>query len=96
MFKTEQNISKNPKNRAEKAVLLNGMALANKVIVKKGITYKELTLILGIVVALVVALIFAKSTSEETRTGISSGNVRIITIPGGSGKTIQSAMDILF
>jgi hypothetical protein len=96
MFKIEQNINPKPQNRSKKAVFTNGMALANKVIVKKGITHKELTLILGIVVALVVALIFAKSASEETKTGISSGKMHIITVPNGSVKMIQSAVEILF
>ena len=96
MFKTGQNISEKPRNREKKAVSANGMTLANKVIVKKGITHKQLTLILGILVALVVALIFAKSASEETKTSISSGNIRIMTLPSGSGKVIQSAADILF
>jgi hypothetical protein len=96
MFNTEQNISQQPQNRSKKAVLANGMALANKVIVKKGITHKELTLILGVVVALVVALMFARSSSEENKTGISSGKMHIISIPGNSGKMIQSAIEILF
>jgi hypothetical protein len=95
MFKTEQNISQNRQNRFEKAVFQNGMALANKVIVKKGITFRELTLILGIAVALVVALIFAKTASEKTTTGLSSGNMNIITLPSSGGKVIKSAIDIL-
>lgn len=96
MFTTEQNISQNTQNRSKKAISENGMALANKVIVKKGITHRELTLILGIVVALVVALtFFSKSRTSDNKTGI-SGKLPVVTVPNGSAKLIRSAVEVLF
>jgi hypothetical protein len=56
MFTTEQNIAKAAIKTSKKRFLNAGMPLAKEVSVKYRITYKEVTLILGVVVAILVAL----------------------------------------
>jgi hypothetical protein len=55
MFKSGQDQAINPKNRHKTEILKYGMTLVKKHSMKQRFTYKELTLILGIVVALLVA-----------------------------------------
>jgi hypothetical protein len=57
MFTNEQNIAKTSVKTSKKRFLKTGMPLAKEVSVKYRITYKEVTLILGVVVAILVALI---------------------------------------
>jgi hypothetical protein len=56
MFTNEQNNRQNLKIASKKAVSGNGTAFAKSKIMKQRITYKEVTLALGILVALLVAL----------------------------------------
>jgi hypothetical protein len=67
MFATEQYTIQGFKNRTKKAVFETGMRFANRKTVKRRFTYKELTLIVGIVVALIVAFtVFLQSPSAQS------------------------------
>jgi hypothetical protein len=52
----EQNIAPNAKKASKKDVFESGTPLAKHSGVKRSITYKEITLLLGIAVAIVIAL----------------------------------------
>jgi hypothetical protein len=56
MFTIEQNISQNLKNKAKNALFQPGTTLAKPMRVRPNFTYKEFTLVLGIVVAIMVAI----------------------------------------
>jgi hypothetical protein len=56
MFTIEQNIAKSARKNQKKRFLRTGIPLAKDVSVKYRITYKEITVILGIAVAILVAL----------------------------------------
>jgi hypothetical protein len=56
MFKTEQNIVKTSKKALKNGFFATGIPFAKGTSVKRKITYKEITLILGIVVAVLVSL----------------------------------------
>jgi hypothetical protein len=67
MFATEQYTIQGFKNRTKKAVFETGMSLANRKAVKRRFTYRELTLIVGVVVALIVAFtLFLQSPSAQS------------------------------
>ena len=56
MFSIEQHIEKREENRHKTAFLQNGTRLAKPRAVKKHITYKEVMVAFGIIVAVLVAL----------------------------------------
>jgi hypothetical protein len=56
MFITEQHITQNHYNRARKGLFEAGTSLAKSKKVKTRFTYKELTLILGVFVAMIIAI----------------------------------------
>jgi hypothetical protein len=56
MSAIEQNIAPIPKNGSKKGVFETGTPLAKHSGMKRSITYKEITLLLGIAVAIVIAL----------------------------------------
>jgi hypothetical protein len=57
MFIIEQNIAKTPSKTSKKRFFKDGTPLAKEIAVKRTITYKEITLILGILVAILVVII---------------------------------------
>ena len=63
MFTIEQHINKNIHKKARNGVFKTGMPLANPKHVNLRFTYKELTLVLGVLVALVIA--FTAWTSQN-------------------------------
>ena len=67
MFASEQYTLQEFKNRTKKAVFESGMRFANRKAVKRRFTYKELTLIVGVVVALIVAVtLFLQTPSAQS------------------------------
>jgi hypothetical protein len=58
MFTVEQHIVPNFKNQTKNKVLENGMRLAKAKSVKLRFTYREFTLIVGVLVALIVVFTF--------------------------------------
>jgi hypothetical protein len=57
MFVIEQNIAKTSSKTLKKRFFKNGTPLAKEIAVKHTISYKEVTLILGILVAVLVVII---------------------------------------
>lgn len=55
MFTIEQHRNKKAENLVKRAVFTNGTALAKSGLVKRSISFKSITIILGIVVALIMA-----------------------------------------
>jgi hypothetical protein len=55
MFTTEQYINQKPRSGTKNGLFKAGMPLAKGKVVKARFTYKELTLVLGIFVALIIA-----------------------------------------
>lgn len=70
MFTSEQHIAKNPQKTIKKGLFNVGTSLERGMAVKPRITYKEITLIFGILVALLVSLTFWVSGDAE----VSSNN----------------------
>ena len=65
MSRIEQNIAPNTKKASKKGVFETGMPLAKQAHMKRSITYKEITLMLGIAVAIVIALTLWISNPEQ-------------------------------
>jgi hypothetical protein len=66
MFRIEQNIETNPQKNSKTGLFNIGMPFANGVSVKVRITYKEITLIIGIAVAILVAIsLWIKNPAEQ-------------------------------
>jgi hypothetical protein len=63
---------------------------------KTRITYRELTLIIGIVVAIVVAFSLMGDPFSKKDAMEKTVKLPTITIPSGGNKVISSAIDILF
>jgi hypothetical protein len=75
MSRIEQNASQNIRNYANSAFFITGTTLAKPPAVKKHITYKDVTLILGILVAMIIAFtlwIRTPGISETSPAGSSS------------------------
>jgi len=67
MFASEQYYGERVKNRTKKAVFESGMGLVKRKAVKTHFTYKELSLIVGILVALIIAFtLFFRSPSKPS------------------------------
>ena len=65
MFKIEQNIAKTSKNPLKKGFITAGIPFVEHTIVKRRITYKEMTLILGILVAVLVSLTLWVASEQQ-------------------------------
>jgi hypothetical protein len=76
MFTTEQNITKTSVKSSKKRFFETGMPLAKRVAVKHRVTYKEVTLILGILVALLV--VFTLWIVEPSANGQPSSHATIL------------------
>jgi hypothetical protein len=77
------------------AFFTNGTPLANQVLVKKGITYKEVSLIMGIIVAMVVAFtLWANQT--ESQTHLPSVSLPEISVPAIGKSIVKIATEIIF
>lgn len=72
MFTTEQHIFKNLQKTPKKGLFRVGTGLDRDKIVKPGITYKEITLILGILVALLISLTLWVNGDSEISAGTTS------------------------
>lgn len=62
-------ICKNPLKRAEYAISLVGITLAKRMVVKRSITYREITVAIGILVAAVIVMTLWIKNPETTVTG---------------------------
>lgn len=94
MFKTEQNIVPRSQKSALKAVLKTGITLAKPTGMKRNITYKEITLVLGILVAVVVAFtLWVSQPSEHTTI-----NGKVLPIPSApvTKSVVKAAVDFIF
>jgi hypothetical protein len=92
MFIIEQHIDHNIAKNTRKRVFTLGMPLAKRSTVKRKFTYKEFTLVLGVFVALLVAItLWAHSGVDERTTNT------LITIPGKIIPTLYSLVSsVLF
>ena len=66
MFGSEQNIAKYLANQLKKHVLKDGTSFAKRSNVKFRLSYRELTIALGIVVAILVYFILTVANTEAT------------------------------
>jgi hypothetical protein len=95
MFKTEQHIVQTFRNSSKKARFQNGTTFAKKAIVKQKITYKEITLVIGILVAMLVALtLWVQSPAEQS--AIQSISLPQLTFPEFTRSLVEAAIDIFF
>jgi hypothetical protein len=97
MFTIEQNIAKTQSKCLKNAVLKRGTTLANKNIVKRKITYKELTLAFGIIIAVVVALTLwaSKNPAEESLSSSPLVPKTNIVFPFNIKSLIESTIEVL-
>jgi hypothetical protein len=102
MFKTEQIPGQNNKNQQKALVLKSGTTLANSKIVRSSITHKEITMLLGILVAAIVLFTLWMRTPSQTNTaGNTPSAATFQIVPGNihlpSAKTIiETTAEILF
>lgn len=66
MFTSEQHIAPNAQSNAVRPVFASGTRLVKTSRVKHRVTYKELSILLGIVVAIIIALTWFVSRPELT------------------------------
>ena len=95
MFKIEQNQDATLKNPWKKPVFNTGITLAKQKTVKRTITYKEVTLMLGIIVAFIVALtIWATNHQEGSGTG--AAILPYITTTSTSMTFVKTVLEVIF
>jgi hypothetical protein len=95
MFKIEQHITHALSNSSKKAGFQNGTSFAKKAVVKQKVTYKEITLVIGILVALLVAFtLWVQSPAEQS--AIQSISLPQITFPEFTRSLVEAAIDIFF
>jgi flagellar basal body-associated protein FliL len=83
---------KKARNTEKNAGKKGGITLANKNCVKKSITYREITVAIGILVALVIALTFWATGEREDFSG--SNSTRPMNIPAVTKKILETAVNI--
>lgn len=66
--------AENPLAASETAIFKHGITLANRTVVKKTITYREITVAIGILVAMVIAFTLWIHDPQDTITGFESGS----------------------
>jgi hypothetical protein len=93
MFTHEQPISKNRLIRSKKRVLGLGMAFVKPQSVKRNFTYKEYTLIAGVLVALVIvfALWFRQEPVKESHT-LKSNKAKTMSLPEAAKSLVRRAI----
>ena len=91
MFITEQYTRQKTENLYKKALFKTGTILVNHKEVKKAITYKEITLALGILVALLIAFTLWTRPDEEVS---GSKDIRQISIPSVAKSLFQTTVRI--
>ncbi|MFZ6012949.1 MAG: hypothetical protein ACOYXT_21575 [Bacteroidota bacterium] len=98
MFTSGQYIGQKLQNQPLKAVFQHGTALARRKIVKRRFTYKELTLVLGIVVALLIVFTwwFKNPAVPAQNTGDNHRTLPVITLPTVAKGLVKSALEIIF
>jgi hypothetical protein len=98
MFKTEQNIAKNSRKPIKRLFFQSGTTFAKKASVKQNITYREIILAIGILVALLVAFtLWIHNPGDQSATQF----IQTPQIPTGSFSTttknfIESAVEAFF
>jgi len=90
MFIIEQHIDHNIANNSRKRVFTLGMPLAKPRTVKRKFTYKEFTLVLGVLVALLVAITLWALNGTDLNTAKS-----LITIPEHVIPTLHSLVKLV-
>ena len=68
MFITEQHIDHNIVKKSRKRDFRPGMPMASPRIVKRKFTYKEFTLVLGVCVAMIIAITFWAHNGDDQHT----------------------------
>lgn len=92
MFITEQYTRQKTENLYKKALFKTGTILVNHKEVKKAITYKEITLALGILVAFLIAFTLWTTRPDEEASG--SKDIRQISIPSVAKSLFQTTVRI--
>jgi hypothetical protein len=82
MFNNEHHNAKKSKNQARKGFFGTGTALAGRGTVNRRITYKELTLLAGVIVALIIVFTVWLHRKPETGPG---GRPETVTLPENVG-----------
>ena len=94
MFGSEQNVPKYPANQLKRLVLNNGTSFAKRSNVKFRLSYRELTIALGIVVAILVYFMWTYTAGDNATAEILLPKIQIRT---ASIKTIlETAGRIIF
>jgi hypothetical protein len=96
MFRIEQNIDQNLKIRQKNAVLTNGTALAKARTMKFRITHKELSIIAGIIVAMIVAVTFLGKNPTDNSSSVKTVNLPEVSIPNGHSKLIHFILELSY
>lgn len=81
MFTTEQHIAPKSNERPEKGLFRTGMVLVKPKAVSRRFTYRELTLVLGVCVALIVALTVWSAKKNTSHPGNSSMSATVVDAP---------------
>ncbi len=95
MFATEQPIASNVKNQTKNQLLSTGTRLAKRHSVKKRFTYRELTLLVGIIVAAIVLFTFL-SRQSSALSDLTSDFLPKFISPIKTGLIKEVILDILF
>lgn len=82
MFNNEHHNAKKFKNQARKGFFRTGTALAGRGTVNRRITYKELTLLAGVIVALIIVFTVWLHRKPEVGSG---GRPEAVTLPKNAG-----------
>jgi hypothetical protein len=94
MFTHEQPISQNRLNRSKRRVLGLGMAFVKPQTVKRNFTYKEYTLIAGVLVALIIVftLWFRQEPVKESPHTLKSNKAKTMSLPEAAKSLVRRAI----
>jgi hypothetical protein len=94
MFIHEQPISQNRLNRSKRQVLGLGMAFVKPQTVKRNFTYKEYTLIAGVLVALIIVftLWFRQEPIKESPHTLKSNKAKTMSLPEAAKFLVRRAI----
>jgi hypothetical protein len=94
MFTHEQPILQNRLNRSKRQVLGLGMAFVKPKTVKRNFTYKEYTLIAGVLVALIIVftLWFRQEPLKESPHTLKSNKAKTMSLPEAAKSLVRRAI----
>jgi hypothetical protein len=94
MFTHEQSIPQNRLIRSKRQVLGLGMAFVKPESVKRNFTYKEYTLIAGVVVALIIVftLWFRQEPLKESPQTLKSNKAKTMSLPEAAKSLVRRAV----